>query len=65
MGLSSRRVYFDSCIVIYLVEEHSTFAPVIESLLISESNYAELVKNPDIDIPNHSAFGLILGELRA
>ena len=39
MGVASLRVYLDSCVVIYLVEEHPIFAPVVESLL---------AKHPDI-----------------
>lgn len=39
MGLNSLRVYLDSCVVIYLVEEHPIFAPVVETLL---------AKHPDI-----------------
>ncbi len=35
MGLNRLRIYLDSCVVIYLVEEHPTFAPDIESLLAS------------------------------
>lgn len=30
MGLDAVQVYFDSCIVIYLVEEHPTFAPLVQ-----------------------------------
>ncbi len=39
MGLNSLRVYLDSCVVIYLVEEHPIFAPAVETLL---------AKHPDI-----------------
>ena len=39
MGLKPLHVYLDSCVVIYLVEEHPTFAPVVEALL---------AKTPDI-----------------
>lgn len=35
MGL---KVYLDSCIVIYLIEEHQTFAPQIESYLAQFSD---------------------------
>jgi predicted nucleic acid-binding protein len=42
MGLISQRIFFDSCIVIYLVEEHPTFASVIESMLVNASIAAEL-----------------------
>src|SRR5690348_8779371 len=31
-------VYLDSCVVIYLVEEHPEFAPIIESLLAEHSD---------------------------
>lgn len=34
MGMT---VYLDSCIVIYLVEEHPEFAPIVESLLAKHS----------------------------
>ena len=33
MGITNRLIYLDSCIIIYLVEEHPTFAPVIETHL--------------------------------
>lgn len=33
MGLTEPKIYFDSCIAIYLVEEHPVFAPSIEALL--------------------------------
>ncbi len=36
MGLN---VYFDSCLIIYLVEEHNLFAPVIENKLIEHKNH--------------------------
>jgi uncharacterized protein len=39
MGLNSLRVYFDSCVLIYLIEEHPIFAPFVETLL---------AKQPDI-----------------
>jgi len=35
MGLNSLRVYFDAYVAIYLVEEHPTFAPMIETRLKS------------------------------
>lgn len=41
MGLTEPRIYFDSCITIYLVEEHEVFAPSLEGLLESR---------PDADI---------------
>lgn len=33
MGLKSPRIYFDSCVAIYLIEEHPIFAPQIENRL--------------------------------
>ena len=36
MGINSPLIYLDSCIIIYLVEEHQTFAPVIETHLASQ-----------------------------
>ncbi len=33
MGLMPSRIYLDSCIAIYLVEEHQDFAPAIETRL--------------------------------
>jgi len=33
LGLTPTRIYIDSCVVIYLVEEHRDFAPIVESLL--------------------------------
>ncbi|MGH9949615.1 MAG: type II toxin-antitoxin system VapC family toxin [Pyrinomonadaceae bacterium] len=36
MGLNSPTIYLDSCIAIYLVEEHPAFAPQLESLLDTE-----------------------------
>ena len=38
MGLKPLRIYLDSCVVIYLVEEQPTFAPAIEGLLANHSN---------------------------
>ena len=43
MGVNALRVYFDSCVVIYLVEEHPTFAPMIETRLASQANAANMV----------------------
>lgn len=37
MGLTPSRLYLDSCIAIYLVEEHHDFAAPLESLLESHS----------------------------
>lgn len=33
MGLNSKLVYLDSCLVIYLVEQHGFFAPPLETYL--------------------------------
>ena len=33
MGLKPTSVYLDSCLVIYLVEEHPTFAPLLENYI--------------------------------
>jgi predicted nucleic acid-binding protein len=41
MGLNPLRVYFDACIVIYLIEEHPTFAPLIETRLANQTKSAE------------------------
>ncbi len=38
MGLKPLGIYLDSCIVIYLIEEHLTFAPIIESLLTNQAD---------------------------
>ena len=35
MGVNQPRVYLDSCIIIYLVEEHSTYAPQLENRLLN------------------------------
>lgn len=43
MGINPLRIYFDSCIVIYLVEEHPTFEPMIETQLSSQANVADIV----------------------
>ena len=45
MGLTSPLCYFDSCIIIYLVEGHPVFGPAIE---------AQLAAIPDI-VPSFSA----------
>jgi len=42
MGLNPLRVYFDACIFIYLVEEHQTFAPMIETRLANQTQRAEV-----------------------
>lgn len=38
MGLKPLHVYLDSCVVIYLIEEHPQFAPVVESLLAQQAD---------------------------
>jgi uncharacterized protein len=38
MGLKPLCIYLDSCVVIYLIEEHSTFAPMIETLLATQAD---------------------------
>ncbi len=43
MGLNPLHVYFDACIAIYLVEEHPTFAPLIEARLVERSQTVEVV----------------------
>jgi predicted nucleic acid-binding protein len=43
MGLNPLRVYFDSCIAICLVEEHPTFAPMVETRLANQANAASVV----------------------
>lgn len=43
MGLSPLRVYFDACITIYLVEEHPTFAPLIQARLANQTNIAQVL----------------------
>jgi hypothetical protein len=40
MGLSRLQLYFDSCIAIYLVEEHPVFAPLIEKRLARQTDSA-------------------------
>jgi uncharacterized protein len=35
MGVNQPRVYLDSCIIIYLVEEHPTYAPQLENRLLN------------------------------
>lgn len=37
MGLISKRIFLDSCIAIYLIEEHEIFAQKIEDLIASIS----------------------------
>lgn len=34
-----KRIYLDACIVIYLIEKHPTYAPKIQNLLNSLSDY--------------------------
>lgn len=43
MGLNLLRVCLDSCIVIYLVEEHPTFAKIIEDQLAAQANVENVV----------------------
>lgn len=43
MGVNPLHVYFDACVAIYLVEEHPTFAPLIETRLAQQAQTAELV----------------------
>jgi len=43
MGMNVLPVYFDSCLVIYLVEEHPTFAPLVETRLASQTQAANVV----------------------
>jgi hypothetical protein len=43
MGINPLRVYFDSCVVIYLVEEHPTFEPMIETRLANQAKVADVV----------------------
>jgi hypothetical protein len=41
VGVNSVRAYLDSCITIYLVEEHLLYAPKLES---------HLAKHPDVTV---------------
>jgi predicted nucleic acid-binding protein len=43
MGLNPLRVYFDACIAIYLVEDHPTFAPMIETRLVEKTQTAKVI----------------------
>ncbi len=43
MGLNRLRVYFDSCVAIYLVEQNQTFEPLIENRLAKQAQTAEVV----------------------
>jgi hypothetical protein len=43
MGLNPQRVYFDSCVVIYSVEEHPTVAPLVEARLASQVSVANVI----------------------
>lgn len=38
MGLNFLKIYLDSCILIYLIEEHQIYAPIIEQKLSLMSN---------------------------
>lgn len=40
MGLSQSLVYLDSCVIIYLVEEHPLYAPLIEARLQNSTGAA-------------------------
>ncbi len=40
MGVNQPRVYLDSCIIIYVVEEHQVYAPLIEAHLQNSSGVA-------------------------
>ncbi len=40
MGLNQPRAYLDSCIIIYLVEEHPLYAPLIEAHMQNSSGVA-------------------------
>lgn len=57
MGLDTPRIYLDSCIAIYLVEEYSAFAPIIESLLENHSDY-------DLCISDLTVMECLVGPLR-
>lgn len=48
MGLDPKLVYFDSCLVIYAVEEHPTFAPLVEAHLESEANANVVIQVSDL-----------------
>jgi predicted nucleic acid-binding protein len=48
MGLEPKRVYFDSCIVIYAVEEHPAFGSLIEARLASEANDGLIIQVSDL-----------------
>ncbi|CAN5708882.1 PIN domain-containing protein [soil metagenome] len=38
MGLKPSYVYLDSCLVIYLVEEHQSFAPILENYIANRTD---------------------------
>lgn len=38
MGLAGEKVYLDSCIVIYLLEEHPKFSPIIRNTFKASEN---------------------------
>ena len=40
MGLNQPCVYLDSCVIIYLVEEHPQYAPLIEARLQNSTGVA-------------------------
>jgi hypothetical protein len=43
MGINPLRIYLDSCIVIYLVEEHPTFEPIIETRLSNQADVSDMM----------------------
>jgi uncharacterized protein len=58
VGLTEPKIYLDSCVAIYLVEEHSVFAPAIEFLLESRPN-------AEIFISDLTVMECLVGPLRA
>jgi uncharacterized protein len=70
MGLEAKRVYFDSCVVIYAVEEHPTFAPLIEARLASETGDSLIIQVSDLTdmecsvMPLRKANQLLLDKFR-
>ncbi len=45
MGLKELFVYLDSCLVIYLIEEHPIFAPILEKYIENEPNLTFVVSD--------------------
>lgn len=45
MGLKEIFIYLDSCLVIYLVEEHPIFAPLLETYIENKSNLVFIVSD--------------------